>query len=69
MFLAFLTKRNFDFGIKIGNFKRIGAVKMEELVEVMGMRVIYHQKRFGDAVPENGEIFLTDDFMLSTEKH
>ena len=51
MLLTFLAYRVFDFCIKIGNIERVGTVKMEELVEIMRMGFLCHEKGFCHTIP------------------
>jgi len=49
--LAFRTHVKPDFGIKIVYPGGIGVLESQELVEIMGVGLVYHQKRLRDAEP------------------
>ena len=49
--LTFFTYRELDFCIKIGDIQRVGTVKMKELIEIMGMGLLSHEKGFCHTIP------------------
>jgi hypothetical protein len=69
MFFAFFPERNFYHRVEFFHVHRVGAVEVQELVEIVCMRIGHHQVWFGDAVPEHGKILLSHFRMLVAEKH
>ena len=69
VFFPFLTQVYFYFGIELGDIKRVGPVKMEKLVEIVGVGVLHHDMRFRYAVPEDGKVLLADFRVLAAKKY